>query len=181
MIGASTLGPAERQGLAYLAARPARYGHWPKRCLQALARLRRPVVDAPAVTGADLAVRSGVLKGHVRTAEYLVGLVRGSIERVPGSGQLGFRAAVRGPTRRPAADWRGVSARAAPFSRCAPALPPAGARPKEADYVWTFVQRIRRKIEPNRREPKYLLTEPGVGYRTATNLVALRPDVFASR
>ena len=35
----------------------------------------------------------------------------------------------------------------------------------EADYVWTFVQRIRNKIEPNRREPRYLFTESGVGYR----------------
>jgi two-component system, OmpR family, KDP operon response regulator KdpE len=35
----------------------------------------------------------------------------------------------------------------------------------EADYVWTFAQRIRRKIEPNRKTPRYLLTEPGVGYR----------------
>jgi two-component system, OmpR family, alkaline phosphatase synthesis response regulator PhoP len=35
----------------------------------------------------------------------------------------------------------------------------------EADYVWTFVQRIRRKIEANRSEPRYLLTESGVGYR----------------
>src|SRR6266567_3361266 len=35
----------------------------------------------------------------------------------------------------------------------------------EYDYVWTFVQRIRSKIEPNRREPRYLLTESGVGYR----------------
>ena len=35
----------------------------------------------------------------------------------------------------------------------------------EADYVWTFVQRIRRKIEPDRRRPRYLLTEVGVGYR----------------
>jgi two-component system KDP operon response regulator KdpE len=34
----------------------------------------------------------------------------------------------------------------------------------EADYVWTFVQRIRRKIEPDRRTPRYLLTETGVGY-----------------
>ena len=34
----------------------------------------------------------------------------------------------------------------------------------EADYVWTFVQRIRRKIEPDRAHPRYLLTEPGVGY-----------------
>jgi two-component system KDP operon response regulator KdpE len=36
---------------------------------------------------------------------------------------------------------------------------------EESDYVWTFVQRIRRKIESNRRTPHYLLTEPGVGYR----------------
>jgi two-component system KDP operon response regulator KdpE len=35
----------------------------------------------------------------------------------------------------------------------------------EYDYVWTFVQRIRRKIEPDRRNPQYLLTQPGVGYR----------------
>jgi two-component system KDP operon response regulator KdpE len=35
----------------------------------------------------------------------------------------------------------------------------------ESDYVWTFVQRIRRKIEPDRSIPRYLLTEPGVGYR----------------
>jgi two-component system KDP operon response regulator KdpE len=34
----------------------------------------------------------------------------------------------------------------------------------EADYVWTFVQRIRRKLEPDRHHPKYVLTEAGVGY-----------------
>ncbi len=34
----------------------------------------------------------------------------------------------------------------------------------EADYVWTFVQRIRRKLEPDRQHPRYVLTEPGVGY-----------------
>jgi two-component system KDP operon response regulator KdpE len=34
----------------------------------------------------------------------------------------------------------------------------------EADYIWTFVQRIRRKLEPDRRRPRYLLTEVGVGY-----------------
>jgi two-component system KDP operon response regulator KdpE len=34
----------------------------------------------------------------------------------------------------------------------------------EADYVWTFVQRIRRKLEPDRHHPIYVLTEPGVGY-----------------
>jgi two-component system KDP operon response regulator KdpE len=36
---------------------------------------------------------------------------------------------------------------------------------QESDYVWTFVQRIRRKIEPDRARPRYLITEPGVGYR----------------
>jgi two-component system KDP operon response regulator KdpE len=34
----------------------------------------------------------------------------------------------------------------------------------EADYVWTYVQRIRRKIETDRNAPRYLLTEVGVGY-----------------
>ncbi len=36
---------------------------------------------------------------------------------------------------------------------------------EESDYVWTFVQRIRRKIEPDRARPRYLLTQAGVGYR----------------
>jgi two-component system KDP operon response regulator KdpE len=35
----------------------------------------------------------------------------------------------------------------------------------ESDYIWTFVQRIRRKIEPDRMIPRYILTELGVGYR----------------
>jgi two-component system KDP operon response regulator KdpE len=35
----------------------------------------------------------------------------------------------------------------------------------EADYVWTYVRRIRRKIEPDPQHPRYLLTEPAVGYR----------------
>jgi two-component system KDP operon response regulator KdpE len=36
---------------------------------------------------------------------------------------------------------------------------------EESDYVWTYVQRIRRKIEPDRAHPRYVLTEAGVGYR----------------
>jgi two-component system KDP operon response regulator KdpE len=35
----------------------------------------------------------------------------------------------------------------------------------ESDYIWTFVQRIRRKIEPDRTMPRYILTAAGVGYR----------------
>jgi two-component system, OmpR family, KDP operon response regulator KdpE len=36
---------------------------------------------------------------------------------------------------------------------------------EESDYVWTFVQRSRRKIEPDRARLRYVLSEPGVGYR----------------
>jgi two-component system KDP operon response regulator KdpE len=35
----------------------------------------------------------------------------------------------------------------------------------ESDYVWTFIQRIRGKIETDRRRPRFLLTETGIGYR----------------
>ena len=35
----------------------------------------------------------------------------------------------------------------------------------EADYVWTYIRRIRRKVEPDPHHPRYLLTEPAVGYR----------------
>jgi len=34
----------------------------------------------------------------------------------------------------------------------------------EADYVWTYMRRIRRKIEPDPQHPRYLLTQPSVGY-----------------
>jgi two-component system, OmpR family, KDP operon response regulator KdpE len=36
---------------------------------------------------------------------------------------------------------------------------------EESDYVWTFVRRIRRKLEPDPEQPSHVLTEPGVGYR----------------
>lgn len=35
----------------------------------------------------------------------------------------------------------------------------------EAEYLRVYVQRLRRKIEPEPANPRYLLTEPGVGYR----------------
>jgi two-component system, OmpR family, KDP operon response regulator KdpE len=38
----------------------------------------------------------------------------------------------------------------------------------EVDYVWTYVRRIRRRIEPDPSQPRFLLTEPGVGYRMPT-------------
>lgn len=35
----------------------------------------------------------------------------------------------------------------------------------EAHYLRVFVNQLRRKIEPNPSRPRYLLTEPGIGYR----------------
>jgi two-component system KDP operon response regulator KdpE len=35
----------------------------------------------------------------------------------------------------------------------------------EADYIWTYVRRIRHKVEQDPEQPRYVLTEPGVGYR----------------
>ena len=35
----------------------------------------------------------------------------------------------------------------------------------ETDYLWAYVRRLRRKIEPDPQHPRYLLTEPGVRYR----------------
>jgi two-component system KDP operon response regulator KdpE len=35
----------------------------------------------------------------------------------------------------------------------------------EVSYVWTYVRRIRRRIEIDPAAPRFVLTEPGVGYR----------------
>lgn len=35
----------------------------------------------------------------------------------------------------------------------------------EAEYVWAYVKRLRRKIEPHADPPRYILTEAGIGYR----------------
>ncbi|MBX5493501.1 MAG: response regulator transcription factor [Chloroflexi bacterium] len=45
----------------------------------------------------------------------------------------------------------------------------------EADYLWAYVSRLRRKLEAQPDQPRYILTEPGVGYRLAT------PDELASQ
>jgi two-component system, OmpR family, KDP operon response regulator KdpE len=39
---------------------------------------------------------------------------------------------------------------------------------EEVDYVWTYVRRIRRRIESDPSTPRFVLTEPGVGYRMPT-------------
>ncbi|HMA35356.1 MAG TPA: response regulator transcription factor [Chloroflexia bacterium] len=40
-----------------------------------------------------------------------------------------------------------------------------GAYGDEAEYLRVYVGRLRRKLEPDPANPRYLLTEPGVGYR----------------
>jgi two-component system KDP operon response regulator KdpE len=35
----------------------------------------------------------------------------------------------------------------------------------ESHYLHVYVSQLRRKIEPDPRRPRYLLTEPGAGYR----------------
>jgi len=35
------------------------------------------------------------------------------------------------------------------------------------EFVWVYVRRLRRKIEPDPARPRYILTVPGVGYRLA--------------
>jgi len=37
----------------------------------------------------------------------------------------------------------------------------------ESAYLWTYVRHLRRKLEEKPEEPKYILTEPGVGYTFA--------------
>jgi DNA-binding response OmpR family regulator len=36
---------------------------------------------------------------------------------------------------------------------------------REIEFVWVYIRRLRRKIEPEPRVPRYILTVPGVGYR----------------
>jgi len=38
----------------------------------------------------------------------------------------------------------------------------------EAHYLHVYIARLRKKIEPDPQQPRYLVTEPGVGYRLVT-------------
>ena len=39
---------------------------------------------------------------------------------------------------------------------------------EESHYLHVYVSQLRRKIEPDPARPRYLLTEPGAGYRLVT-------------
>ena len=36
---------------------------------------------------------------------------------------------------------------------------------REVDFIWVYISRLRRKIEPDSRHPRYILTVPDVGYK----------------
>jgi len=38
---------------------------------------------------------------------------------------------------------------------------------REMDFIWVYIRRVRRKIEPDPSQPHYILTVPGVGYKLA--------------
>ena len=48
---------------------------------------------------------------------------------------------------------------------------------EESDYVKLYVWRLRQKIEANPEEPKYLLTERGVGYRFAGRAAGVKREI----
>jgi two-component system KDP operon response regulator KdpE len=39
----------------------------------------------------------------------------------------------------------------------------------EIDYLWTYVRYLRNKIEPDPANPRYIISEPGVGYMLAVS------------
>jgi two-component system, OmpR family, KDP operon response regulator KdpE len=40
---------------------------------------------------------------------------------------------------------------------------------EEVDYLWTYVRYLRNKLEPDPAHPRFILTEPGVGYLLASD------------
>jgi two-component system KDP operon response regulator KdpE len=39
---------------------------------------------------------------------------------------------------------------------------------EQPEHLWTLVAQLRKKIEPDAAAPRYILSEPWVGYRFAT-------------
>jgi two-component system, OmpR family, KDP operon response regulator KdpE len=47
---------------------------------------------------------------------------------------------------------------------------------EEADYLRVYVRQLRLKIEKEPSQPKYILTEPGVGYVFRPQVIAANAD-----
>ncbi|MEZ4862518.1 MAG: response regulator transcription factor [Caldilineaceae bacterium] len=45
----------------------------------------------------------------------------------------------------------------------------------ETDYLWAYIRRLRRKVEPDPGNPRYILTQPGVGYTLCCPAVTAEP------
>ena len=43
----------------------------------------------------------------------------------------------------------------------------------EVEYLRVFINQVRKKIEPDPQNPRYLLTEPSMGYRLVRSAAAL--------
>jgi len=39
----------------------------------------------------------------------------------------------------------------------------------ETNYLRVYMAQLRRKLEPDPAQPRYLITEPGMGYRLVTD------------
>ncbi len=46
----------------------------------------------------------------------------------------------------------------------------------DANYLHVYVSRLRQKIEPDPTRPRYLITEPGAGYRLVEPAVSISPE-----
>ena len=51
----------------------------------------------------------------------------------------------------------------------------------EANYLRVYVAHLRRKLEPDPSRPRYLLTEPGMGYRFCQRPSAARAEPARAR
>jgi two-component system, OmpR family, KDP operon response regulator KdpE len=46
---------------------------------------------------------------------------------------------------------------------------------QESEFLWVYIRRLRRKLEPDPAHPHYILTSPGIGYRLAEDMALQSP------
>ncbi len=47
---------------------------------------------------------------------------------------------------------------------------------QESEFLWVYIRRLRRKIEPDPAHPRYILTAPGLGYQLAELPITAAPN-----